>query len=121
MWGLFIAVAACAVAALVGAVLRRGPTLRRAPEFRVIERSGKPLERRDLLGDVWVADFVFARCPTACPAMNSAVFELRKKLTELKVVTFTVDPEHDTPAFLNEWVKAMGLAQEGWFWGSGLA
>jgi protein SCO1 len=119
MWGLFIGVAACAVAALVGSVLRRGPSLRRAPEFRVTERSGAPLERRDLLGQVWVADFVFARCPTACPAMNSAVVELRKRVPELKVVTFTVDPEHDTPAYLKTWVETMGLAQEGWFWGSG--
>lgn len=121
MWGLFIGVAACAVAALVGVVLRRGPSERRAPDFRVIERSGKPLTKRDLRGEVWVADFVFARCPTACPMMNSVAFELRKRVPALKVLTFSVDPTHDTPEFLNTWVGNMGLAQEGWYWGSGLS
>jgi protein SCO1/2/putative membrane protein len=70
---------------------------------------------------VWVADFVFARCPTACPAMNSVAFDLRKRLPELKVVTFSVDPDHDTPDFLRKWVGDMGLSQEGWYWGSGLS
>lgn len=121
MWGLFIVAAACAVAALVGVVLRRGPTYPRAPEFRVVERSGKPLAKRDLRGQVWVADFVFARCPTACPRMNSVAYELRKRVPELKVVTFSVDPTHDTPEFLNTWVGNMGLAQDGWYWGTGLS
>lgn len=120
MWGIFVGVAACAVAALVGSVLRRGPSYPRAPEFKVVERSGKPLQRRDLLGEVWIADFIFARCPTACPKMNSVAFDLRKALPAVKVVTFTVDPEHDTPAFLDGWVKTNGLAQDGWYWGSGL-
>jgi protein SCO1/2 len=119
MWGLFIGIAACAVAALVGSVLRRGPKLPRAPEFTVTDRTGAALSRRDLLGEVWVADFIFARCPTACPAMNSAMFELRKRVPELKTVTFTVDPAHDTPAFLKDWVPTMGLVQDGWHWGSG--
>ena len=121
MWGLFIAAAACAVAALVGVVLRRGPSERRAPDFRVIERSGKPLTKLDLRGEVWVADFVFTRCPTACPVMNSVAFDLRKRLPALKVVTFSVDPEHDTPEVLRKWVEDMRLAQDGWYWGSGLS
>src|SRR5688572_29311040 len=121
MWALFIGVAACAVAALVGVVLRRGSSERRAPDFRVTERSGKPLTKRDLRGEVWVANFVFARCPTACPVMNSVAFELRKRLPALKVVTFSVDPDHDTPDFLRKWVGDMGLDQDGWYWGSGLS
>lgn len=121
LWGVFVVIAACAVAAVVGLLLKRTSPLPRVPEFRVVERSGKPLARRDLLGEVWIADFVFARCPTACPAMNSAIFELRRKVPELKVVTFSVDPDHDTPSFLDGWVKTMGLAQEGWSWGSGVS
>lgn len=121
VWGLFVVLAACAVAALVGLVLKRRSPLPRAPEFRVVERSGRPLARRDLLGEVWIADFVFARCPTACPAMNGAMFELRRRVPELKVVTFTVDPDHDTPGYLAKWVGDMGLAQEGWSWGSGVS
>jgi uncharacterized membrane protein YozB (DUF420 family) len=46
-------------------------------------------------------------------------FDLRKRVPGLKVVTFSVDPEHDTPEYLNTWVPRMGLAQDGWYWGSG--
>jgi protein SCO1/2/putative membrane protein len=121
LWGVFVVIAACAVAALVGFFLKRPSKYPKAPDFKVVERNGQPLTRRDLLGEVWIADFIFARCPTACPAMNSAMFELRKRVPELKVVTFTVDPEHDTPKHLEGWVKSMGLEQPGWSWGSGVS
>ena len=121
LWIVFVVVVACAVAAVVGLWLRKSGQYERVPDFKVVERSGQPFTRRDLLGDVWIVDFVFARCPTACPAMNSAIFELRKKLPELKVLTLSVDPDHDTPQFLAGWVKTMGLEQPGWFWGSGVS
>jgi protein SCO1/2/putative membrane protein len=121
LWGVFLVVASCAIAAVVGLLLKRPSKYPKAPDFKVVERGGKPLSRRDLLGEVWIADFIFARCPTACPAMNSAIFELRRKLPELKVVTFTVDPDHDTPKFLEGWVRTMGLEQAGWSWGSGVS
>src|SRR2546425_272976 len=120
LWVVFVVIVACALAAIIQFWLRKNSRLRGVPDFKVVERSGKPFARRDLLGDVWIADFVFARCPTACPAMNSAIFELRRKLPEVKILTFSVDPDHDTPEFLNGWVKTMGLDQRDWSWGSGV-
>ena len=114
LWVVFVVIVACALAAIIQFWLRKSSRYERVPDFKVVERSGKPFARRDLLGDVWIADFVFARCPTACPAMNSAIFELRRKLPEVKILTFSVDPDHDTPEFLAGWVKTMGLDQRDW-------
>lgn len=121
LWIVFVVVVACAVTALVGFWLRKSGRYERVPDFKVVERDGATLARRDLLGDVWIVDFVFSRCPTACPAMNSAIFELRRKLPEIKVLTLSVDPDHDTPQVLQAWVKTMGLEQAGWSWGSGVS
>ncbi len=121
LWIVFVVIAACAITGVVGFWLRKSGKYERVPDFKVVERSGNSLSRRDLMGDVWVVDFVFARCPTACPAMNSAIFDLRRKIPELKILTLSVDPEHDTPKYLAEWVKTMGLEQPGWFWGSGVS
>src|SRR6185503_6366304 len=95
LWIVFVIVVACAVAAIVGLWLRKSGQYERVEDFKVIERSGRPFTRRDLMGDVWIVDFVFTRCPTACPKMNSAIFKLRQKLPELKILTLSVDPDHD--------------------------
>ena len=115
LWSAFVVVAACAVAAVIGLWLRGSEgALRRAPDFQLIERSGRPLSRHDLLGEVWVADFIFTRCRTVCGAMNSAMFELHRDVDGVRFVSFTVDPEHDTPEHLREWVQTNGLAQDSW-------
>jgi protein SCO1/2/putative membrane protein len=116
-WILFTVVAACAVAGAVQLWLRRGPP--RAPDFRLVERSGRTVSRRDLLGKVWVADFVFTRCQLTCPVMASAMDGLASKLPEVRFVSFSVDPSHDTPERLARWVATMGLSREGWDWLSG--
>ncbi len=116
-WILFTVLAACAVAGAVQLWLRRGPP--KAPEFRLVERSGRTLSRRDLLGRVWVADFVFTRCQLTCPAMASAMYDLSTRLPGVRLVSFTVDPAHDTPERLEKWVGTMGLSREGWDWVTG--
>lgn len=116
-WGVFVVVAACAVAAGVQWLLRRSP-YPRAPEFRLVERSGRPLTRRDLIGDVWVADFIFTRCAGSCPVMMNRMFRLHGDFPDVRYVSFSVDPEHDTPEVLSEYVRKMSLPEE-WLFATG--
>jgi protein SCO1/2 len=72
-------------------------------DFQLIERSGRTFSPRELRGQVWVASFFFAQCGGACRTMNYRIAELLKgDLADapVKFVSFTVDPEHDTPAAL---------------------
>jgi cytochrome oxidase Cu insertion factor (SCO1/SenC/PrrC family) len=68
-------------------------------DFTLTERSGKPVSRDDLRGKVWVASFVFTHCTGPCPLVTATMERLQGELAsygdEVKLVTFTVDPEHD--------------------------
>ena len=46
------------------------PVLAQLPDFRLLERNGRTLGLADLRGKVWIADFIFTRCPGPCPRMT---------------------------------------------------
>lgn len=75
------------------------PVLTQLPDFRLIERSGQHLGLADLKGKVWIADFIFTRCPGPCPRMSSRMASLQRDLRSeegLRLVSISVDPEFDT-------------------------
>jgi cytochrome oxidase Cu insertion factor (SCO1/SenC/PrrC family) len=74
--------------------------------FSLVDQHGKPVQAKDLLGEVWVANFVFTRCAGTCPLMTRAMSDLDKQLADLpsvKLVTFSMDPEFDTPDVLSKY------------------
>ena len=78
------------------------------PEFQLVERSGQPLKRADLLGRVWIADFFYTTCPGPCPMMTSRLSELQEKLgalEDVRLVSISSDPEKDTPAILQQYAQ----------------
>lgn len=83
-------------------------------DFTLTERSGRPFSRAELDGHPWVADFVFTRCGGPCPLLSSGMAKLHETLgrTDARIVSFTVDPEHDSPAVLAEYAKAHGASEK---------
>jgi protein SCO1/2 len=77
------------------------------PAFSATAQDGRAVTQKDLEGSVWVANFVFTRCPNVCPAFTAKMAGLQslsaRRLPSLRLVTFTVDPEHDTPAVLTDY------------------
>lgn len=78
------------------------------PEFSLTERSGRTVTLADLQGKVWVADFIFTRCPNVCPDLTRKMRDVRWKLDAagapgIVAVSITVDPKHDTPKILAEY------------------
>lgn len=98
------------------------PVLGSVPAFTLTERSGKPLGTSDLAGHVWIADFIFTRCPDVCPALTARMALLQETLAAppdpIRFVSFTVDPLHDTPAVLADYAGRMG-ARDSWFFLTG--
>lgn len=90
------------------------PDLGTVPGFTLVERSGKPLVLDDLRGRPWVAGFVFTRCGGICPVMTARMKELRTAEPDLDLVSFSVDPEHDTPPVLAEYARQHGLTGPWW-------
>jgi len=98
------------------------PILGTVPPFALTERAGSPLRSDDLAGHVWVADFVFTRCPDFCPALTSRFARLQDRLgaaaDPVRLVSFSVDPTHDTPEVLQGYATRAG-ARTGWFFVTG--
>jgi protein SCO1 len=125
--GLGVVVAAVATAGLFSLRRRASPgatlpVLKTLPAFALTERAGTPLTLADLAGRPWVADFIFTRCTGICPALSTRMRELRQKLDErglsARVVSFSVDPTHDTPAVLREYAQHFG-ADADWLFATG--
>ena len=105
---------------------RRGydetPAIGTVPDFHFATQDGKTLTRQDLLGKVWVIDFFFTRCPGPCPMMSSRLAEISKELKKAKdvrLVSLSIDPEHDTPAVLNEYAAKVGADPDRWIFLTG--
>lgn len=80
------------------------PVLSTVPAFSFVDQSGAAFSSDSLKGKVWVANFIFTRCPNICPKFTAKMGTLQDRsaaqLPALGLVSFTVDPEHDTPEVL---------------------
>ncbi len=76
------------------------PELGLVPEFQFQGQNGNAFSSESLKNKIWVAGFIFTRCKGPCPLISSKMAELKKRLSysdRLALVSFSVDPEHDTP------------------------
>ena len=92
------------------------PVLYDAPHFSLVDQEGKPFTSEDLRGKVWVADFIFTHCPGACPLMTMKMSAIQQAVPEKSVhfVSFTLDPERDTPAALKDYATRYNADPARW-------
>ena len=96
------------------------PVLGKAPEFSLTESSERTVTRTELDGKVWIADFIFTNCTSMCPDMTGHMRRLQDKLpSDIRFVSFSVDPAHDTPAALSAYAKKNGADPSRWFFLTG--
>ncbi|AOV09115.1 SCO family protein [Sporosarcina ureilytica] len=76
--------------------------------FTFTNQNGDAYGSEDLHGNVWIANFIFTDCVTVCPTMTAEAASLQEKLKakghEVTLISFTVDPEVDTPERLHSFV-----------------
>ena len=115
-------------ASLMGLYLVRGyaqterlsdelPVFASLPEFSLTSDKNTPLSKEDLLGKVWVADFIFTSCGGPCPQMTRSMAGLAERLSLYPEVTFvsvSVDPETDTPEVLTAYGEKFGADPDRW-------
>lgn len=86
--------------------------------FTFKNQEGKDFGLTDLKGNVWIADFIFTNCTTVCLPMMSNMAELQGKLKgeglNIELVSFSVDPEVDTPKVLKEYAKNYNADLSSW-------
>jgi protein SCO1/2/putative membrane protein len=83
------------------------PALAQVPEFALTDHNKKLFSSKDLQGHTWVADFIFTRCAGPCPIMTQRMVALARKVPDpnVRFVSFSVDPEHDTPEVLKKYAE----------------
>ncbi len=87
------------------------------PDFTFTNQQGKPFGLQDLKGKYWVAAFFFSRCPGPCPMISANLAQLQKEFTEntdIQFVSFSIDPEHDTPEVLSRYAKSFYADPNRW-------
>jgi len=91
------------------------PVLFPAASYSLIDQNGKNLSDIDLHGKTYICDFIFTSCGASCPLMTHHMAELQKRLpSKIQFVSFTVNPEFDTPPVLKEYAKQYGADESRW-------
>lgn len=92
------------------------------PDFALTERSGRRVTHADLLGKVWIANFIYTHCTETCPLQSAKLAQLQTELTgepDLRLVSITVDPERDTPAVLSRYAERYAADPVRWLFLTG--
>ena len=105
------------------------PVLARIDGFSLYDQRGKSVKLSDLGGQVWVADFIFTGCQAACPMLTSRMRSLQRHIEEregalgrelpVRLVSFSVDPEVDTPDKLLAYAAKWGADERRWLFLTG--
>jgi len=91
------------------------PVLGTVPDFRLVDQTGAPFGPERLAGRVWIANFVFTRCPDICPRMTERLAGVQRALgDQADVVSVSVDPAYDTPERLAGFARAHGADSPRW-------
>jgi len=77
-------------------------------DFEFTTQDNETFGLDDLKGKYWVADFVFTNCTTVCLPMTTNMSYLQDQINEegledIELVSFSVDPDYDTPEVLKEY------------------
>lgn len=91
---------------------------REVKDFSFTTQDKETLSLKDLKGEWWIADFMFTNCTTVCLPMTSNMSKLQDKMKEEKLdaqlISFSVDPEHDTPKVLKEYAASYQADLSNW-------
>src|SRR5437660_5211632 len=90
------------------------PIYGRVPDFELTTQTGNRLSRKDLEGKIWVADFIYTTCTGPCPLMTRKMRQIQAARSEILLLSFSVDPEHDTPQVLSAYAHTV-QARPSWF------
>ena len=93
------------------------PIIGQIPAFDLIDQDGNKFTLDNLKGNVWLADFIFTKCAGPCPIMTERMSTVQHDLIgidKLQFVSFTVNPDYDTPEVLKKYAKRFDADITSW-------
>lgn len=92
------------------------------PPFKLVNEKGDTLASEQLSGKIYVTDFFFTSCPGICPKMTNQLKRVQESFSgdkDIKIVSISVDPIHDTPEELTNYAKQNGANTMQWYFLTG--
>ncbi len=94
------------------------PILSTVPGFRLVDQNNEAFGSEQLYGRIWVANAIFTRCPSICTESTQHMAEVQHRARGLgehfHLVSFSVDPDHDTPAELLAYARTHRVSPRMW-------
>lgn len=92
------------------------------PSWEYTTQDDTTLSSEELEGKIYLANFFFTSCPSICPAMNYNVAQVQERFKGYKhfrIVSFSVDPNHDTVEVLKAYESRIGATPGRWYFLTG--
>ncbi|MEE2953708.1 MAG: SCO family protein [Bacteroidota bacterium] len=94
-----------------------GPEGHEIPAFKFVNQFNDTITNLDYEDNIYVTNFFFTSCPTICPIMTYNMRNIQQELSvypNIKFLSFTVDPDNDTPERLLYYAREMRINLENW-------
>ena len=88
------------------------------PDVTLVDMTGTAVALRSVLNHAGpvLLQFIFTTCPTVCPVLSevfaAAQDTLGPEANNVRMVSISIDPEHDTPARLQEYAQKFRAKQQ---------
>src|SRR5690625_4397687 len=87
-------------------------------DFEFTTQDEINLSLQDLKGQWWIANFMYTNCRTVCPRTTANMATVQQELEDEGyqplIISFTVDPDYDTPKKLKEYALKNNLNLDTW-------
>ncbi|MFL6352098.1 MAG: SCO family protein [Bryobacteraceae bacterium] len=98
------------------------PNYGNVPTFQMTDSEGHGFDSEALRGKLWIADFIYTNCPGPCSRMTSQMHTVQRQVSgenDVRLVSISVDPEHDSPPVLNDFAHKFGGPADNWIFLTG--
>ena len=92
-------------------------TFHTIPNFKVKDQNGIDFSLNTFEDKTLIVNFFFTRCPGICPKMSSLLTGVQQSFIEdpsIEIISFTVDPEYDSPEILKKYAQKYGVDDKKW-------
>jgi len=86
-------------------------------EFSLTNQDGQTITEDEVKGKIHVAEYFFTHCGSICPVMNKQMQRVHRKFKsndDVKILSFTVDPENDTVQRMKWYADKHGATGNNW-------
>lgn len=95
----------------------------RIAPFSFVDQDSSIITNDTFSDKIYVADFFFTTCRTICPIMKTQmlrVYEATHEMTDVLILSHTIDPEYDTVALLHDFADRLGVESQRWHFVTGV-